>query len=176
MTSVVRIRWIPLLVASLVVLSPFAIAQDWKTYSYPADGFSVSAPSSPVASTQNVTNADGTVEMHNYLVDVGSAALYASVAEDASLLKKNTEEALKGAEKGAVDNVHGRLVSDKRIVLGDYPGIEVEVENDTAHFTARIYIVRSTLYLMLVVTGLGKPYPDAQRFLDSFHLIQRTSS
>ena len=153
-----------------------AEAQEWQTYSYAADGFSVSAPAVPVASNQSVTTAEGSVELHNYLVDIGAAALNASATNDASLLNKNIAEALKGAENDAVGNAHGHLISDEGIALGEYSGLEFEAENDTAHFTARIYIVRSTLYLTQVVFGLGKPCRDTQRFLDSFHPIPLTTS
>ncbi len=164
-----------LALALFLVAALAAGAQDWQTYSYPADGFSISAPQAPVLSKQSVPGQDAAVEMHNYLADMGFAALYASVTDEAALASKNIDEALKGAEQGAIDNVHGHLVSDRRITLGDYPGLALEVENDSAHFSARIYIVRSTLYLTLVVSGLGKPYPDADRFLDSFRLIPRTA-
>ena len=158
---------------SLFPLAAFqlAAAQDWHTYSYPADGFSISAPAQPVVSMQDVSGDDGLVKMHNYLLELGTAALYASTSENAALPSANLDDALKGAEQGAVDNVHGRLVSDKRIALGSYPGVEMEADSDSAHFTARIYIVRSRLYLTLVISAPGKPYPDAARFLDSFRLL-----
>ena len=153
-----------------------AAAQEWQTYSYPADGFSISAPAQPVISKQDVDSDGGSVKMHNYLLELGSAALYASTSEDSALPNSNLDDALKGAEQGAVDNVHGHLVSDKRIALGSYPGVEMEADSDSAHFTARIYIVRSRLYLTLVVSAPGKPYPGATRFLDSFHLLPAVSN
>ena len=67
-------------------------------------------------------------------------------------------------------------MSERKIKLGVYPGIEYEAESDAAHFTARIYIVGSVLYQTLVVVPLGKPYDDTTRFLDSFQLIARTSN
>lgn len=158
---------------SLFPLAAFqlAAAQEWHTYSYPADGFSISAPAQPVISKQDVDGEGGPVKMHNYLLELSTAALYASTSDDAILPNSNPDDALKGAEQGAVDNLHGHLVSDKRIALGSYPGVEMEADSDSAHFTARIYIVRSRLYLTLVISAPGKPYPDAARFLDSFRLL-----
>ena len=151
-------------------------AQEWHTYSYPVDGFSISAPSQPVASMQDVSGDEGTVKMHNYLLDVGNAALYASTSDNAMLPNADPNDALKGAEQGAVDNLHGHLISEKRIALGSYPGVEMEADSESAHFTARIYIVRSRLYLTLVISAPGKPYPDAARFLDSFRLLPEVSN
>lgn len=162
-------------IAPLFLLSPavlqIAAAQEWHTYAYPSDGFSISAPAQPVISMQNVDGDGGAVKMHNYLLELGTAALYASTSDDVALPNSNLDDALKGAEKGAVDNIHGHLVSDKRIALGSYPGVEMEADSDSAHFTARIYIVRTRLYLTLVVSAPGRPYPDAARFLDSFRLL-----
>lgn len=167
-----------LVLFSVLPLAAFqlAAAQDWHTYSYPADGFSISAPAQPVASMQDVSGEAGLVKMHNYLLELSTAALYASTSDDAALPNSNPDEALKGAEQGAVENLHGRLVSEKRIALGSYPGVEMEADSDSAHFTARIYIVRSRLYLTLVVSAPGKPYPDAERFLDSFRLLPQVSN
>ncbi|HTX75057.1 MAG TPA: hypothetical protein VMD29_02545 [Terracidiphilus sp.] len=161
---------IPFLVFPLATFH-FAAAQEWHTYSYPADGFSISAPAQPVTSRQDVADEERPMEMHNYVLDLGTAALYASASENAMPATSNLDEALKGAENGAVESVHGHLVSDRRIALGSYPGVEMEADSDSAHFTARIYIVRSKLYLTLVISAPGKPYPDATRFLDSFRLL-----
>lgn len=166
---------LPLLLFPLVAAQP-ATAQEWHTYAYPADGFSISAPGEPVASMQDVSGDEGTVQMHNYLLDVGTAALYASTSDNAMVPGANPDEALRGAEQGAVQDFHGRLVSDRRIVLSSYPGIEMEADSDSAHFTARIYIVRSRLYLTLVVSAPGRPYPEAERFLDSFRLLPAVSN
>lgn len=176
MGDLVRVcKTLPLLLFPLAAVQT-AAAQQWQTYSYPADGFSISAPGEPVATMEKVEGSVGTVQMHNYLLDMGTAALYASTSEDAIQPNADPDEALKGAEKGAVSDFKGRLVSERKIALGSYPGVEMEADSDSAHFTARIYIVRSRLYLTLVVSAPGRPYPDATRFLDSFRLLPAVSN
>jgi hypothetical protein len=83
---------------------------------------------------------------------------------------------LDGAQQGAIDNVKAHLVSGKRITLGAYPGREFEAENDTLHFSARIYLVGTTLYQVLIAAPLGPPYAGTTRFLDSFQLIPRVAN
>ena len=51
--------------------------------------------------------------------------------------------------------------------------VEFEAENDSMHFSARIYLVGSTLYQTLIASPLGTPYVSSTRFLDSFQLIPR---
>jgi hypothetical protein len=82
---------------------------------------------------------------------------------------------LDGAQGGALSNTNSHLVSAKKITLGTYPGREFEAENDSMHFSARIYLVGTTLYQTLTAAPLGKPYAGVTRFLDSFQLIARVS-
>ncbi len=85
---------------------------------------------------------------------------------------------LQGSKRGALSSSKSHLVGERRITLGIYPGVAFESESDdgSTHFTARIYMVGSTLYQTLVVNPISKPYSDTQRFLDSFQLIARDRS
>ena len=154
-----------------------AQAPEWKSYSYPADGFSASYPSVPELSKRNVPTDAGSFELRAYLAQDGEAALFVGVCDYGSAVTgRNPDTVLQGAKTGAVSNVNGHLISEKKITLGTYPGIEFEAENDTMHFTARIYLVGTTLYQTLIAAPLGKPYAGTTRFLDSFQLIARTSN
>jgi hypothetical protein len=150
---------------------------EWKTYSYPADGFRASYPSEPQFSKRDVPTDKGSFELRAYLVQDGEAALFVGVCDYGSAIAdRNSDTVLDGAQKGAIDNVSGHLISGKKITLGTYPGKEFEAENDTMHFYARIYLVGTTLYQTLIAAPLGKPYASATRFLDSFQLIARTGN
>lgn len=154
-----------------------AQAPEWKTYSYPADGFSASYPSVPELSKRDVPTDKGSFELRAYLAQDGEAALFVGVCDYGSAVAgRNPDTVLDGAKTGAVGNVNGHLVSEKKIMLGTYPGVEFEAENDTMHFSARIYLVGTTLYQTLTAAPLGKPYAGATRFLDSFQLIARTGN
>jgi len=153
-----------------------AQAQQWQTYSYPADGFSAAFPGEPQFSKQNVPTDKGSFELRAYLVEDGQAALYVGVCDYGSAISDRTpDQVLDGAQKGAIDNVNGHLLRGKQITFGVYPGREFEAENDSMHFYARIYLVGATLYQTLIASPLGAPYVSATRFLDSFQLIPRGS-
>ena len=154
-----------------------AQTSEWKSYSYPADGFIASYPSEPQMSKKDVPTDKGSFELRAYLTEDGEAALFVGVCDYGSAISDRTsDQVLDGAQKGAIDNVSGHLISGKKITLGTYPGREFEAENDTMHFSARIYIVGTTLYQTLTAAPLGKPYAGVTRFLDSFQLIARTSN
>ena len=153
-----------------------AQAQQWKTYSYPADGFSASFPSEPQFSKKDVPTDKGSFELRAYLVEDGQAALYVGVCDYGSAISDRTpDKVLQGAKQGAIDNVKGHMLREKPITLGSYPGVEFEAENDTMHFYARVHLVGTTLYQTLIASPLGTPYVSATSFLNSFQLIPRVS-
>jgi hypothetical protein len=151
-------------------------SQEWKAYSYPADGFSASFPSEPQMSKRDVPTDKGSFELRAYMGQDGQAAIYVGVCDYGSAIADRTPDTvLDGAQEGAIDNVKGHLTRGKRITFGIYPGRELEAENDTMHFYARIYLVGTTLYQTLAAAPLGQPYANATRFLDSFQLIAHVS-
>ncbi len=157
--------------------TPAAPAPDWKTYTYPSDGFSASFAFEPAEQKKNVPTDAGTFELRAYISQHGEAAMFVGICDyGTAAAGKNPATMLEGAKNGALSNTNAHLLSEKPIMLGIYPGLEFEAENDTMHFSARIYLVGTTLYQTLTAAPLGKPYPDAARFLDSFQLVARTSA
>jgi hypothetical protein len=150
---------------------------EWKSYSYPADGFQASYPSVPEMTKKDIPTDAGSFELRSYIAQASPVALFIGVCDYGSKVAgTDPQTVLQGTKNGALANSSSHLVSERKIKLGVYPGIEYEAESDAAHFTARIYIVGSVLYQTLVVVPLGKPYDDTTRFLDSFQLIARTSN
>jgi hypothetical protein len=167
------------LAAALLWIAAAAGAQtpEWKTYTYPADGFSAAYPSSPEVQKKDIPTDAGSFELRSYLVQDGATALFIGVCDYGSKATgKDPDSLLQGAKDGALKNSSSHLVSEKKITFGIYHGLEFEAENDQAHFSARVYLVGATLYQTLVVAPLGKPYADASRLLDSFQLIARPSN
>jgi hypothetical protein len=150
---------------------------EWKSYSYPADGFQASYPSAPEIQKRNIPTDAGTFELRSYIAQDGDVAMFVGVCDYGSQVTgKDPQVLLQGAKNGALQNSNSHLVSEKKITLGVYPGVEFEAVSDAAHFTVRIYMVGTTLYQTLVVAPLGKPYAGTTQFLDSFQLIARTGN
>jgi hypothetical protein len=154
--------------------APAVPAPDWKPYIYRTDGFSASFPSPPTIEKQNVTSSGGTYELRTYETDDSATALIAAVCDyGASAASKDPDSVLADAQKGAVNNIKGQLVSEKKINLGANHGVEFQVDSDSANVTARIYLVGTVLYQMIVAAPLKTNYADTRRFLDSFQLFDR---
>jgi len=157
----------------------FAVAlsaqgQEWNSYSYPSEGFRASFPSEPEQQKRNISTEAGIFELRSYLVQVAPYALFIGVCDYAGKAAgSDPDTLLQGAKQGALTNSSSHLVRENKVTLGIYHGLDFESESDTAHYSARIYMVGDTLYQTLVVSPLGKNYADTVRFLDSFQLIPR---
>jgi NADH dehydrogenase/NADH:ubiquinone oxidoreductase subunit G len=160
-----------------IVTLAAAQAPEWKAYTYASEGFSISLPSAPQQNKDNVVTDAGTIETRSYLVELARAALFIGVSDfDKRAAQSDPDKLLQGARDGALQNSKSHLVSEKKLMLGIYPGIEFEGASDEAHFTARVYLVGTRMYQTLVVAPIGQTYDGASRFLDSFQLIPRTNS
>jgi hypothetical protein len=194
MLSVVPIVFAPLLHAAAVLsqapasahapqssapqpaTAPAAPVAIWKTYSYPADGFSALFPSEPVEQKQSVPTSAGNIELRTYIAASGAVALYVGACDyGAAAGSSDPDAVLEGAKNGAVNNVHGHLITSKKVTLGIYPGIAFEADAEGAHLFGRIYLVGNILYQAFVAGPSDQPFPDTAKFLDSFQLIPRTS-
>jgi len=152
-----------------------AQAQELRPYNFSSAGFRVSFPAPPKSSTKGVDTEAGKVEMHLYSVDLSNTSLFVATSDfGISVAGKDPNVILDGARQGALSNTGCHQISSKTISLDGYRGVEFEGENQTAHLTARIYMVDSVLYQVMVATPLGKPYPYTTRFLNSFKLIPRS--
>jgi hypothetical protein len=150
---------------------------DWKSYSYPADGFQASYPSAPEISKKDIPTEAGSFELRTYTAEVGSAALFIGVCDYGPKTSgRDPKELLQGVKNGALQNSSSHLTSEKAITLGNYPGVEFQAVSDVAQYTVRIYLVGSILYQILVVAPLDKPCADTTRFLDSLQLIAKTTN
>lgn len=159
------------------VVATGAQSSSWKTYDYPADGFSVSLPSAPTVQEQSVPTAAGNFKLRMYLSDDAPAGMMIGVSDFGSIVAgKNPDDLLQGGKEGALKNTQTHLVREKKISLGGHPGLEFEAENDTLHAVARIYLVDTTLYEVLLAYPAGKPYEQTTKFLESFQLVARTGN
>jgi hypothetical protein len=153
-----------------------AQTENWQSFSYPNEGFSVSFPSTPTNKTQNVPTEKGSFELRAYLTEVGNTALFVGVCDYGSAINDRTpNQVLQGAKQGAAENVNAHITTEQNITLGIYPGVAFEADNDTMHFSARVYLVGTTLYQALTASPIKEPYAGTQRFLNSFQLIPRTA-
>jgi hypothetical protein len=127
--------------------------------------------------TVEVENAFGLSVLHMNVaapaVDVMLVANWVDYPPD--LAADLPEQLLDDSREGALDNLGGKLVSEKEIKLGKHAGREIliEVAKQDRLFRVRVYLVENRLY-QTVVFGPPKfvKSKEAERYLDSFKLLK----
>jgi hypothetical protein len=159
----------------LAVIAP-AQTEPWKQYVFSDDGFAATYPAPPDLQKKAVQTSAGEFELRSYSAQSGDTALIVAVCDyGKAVAGKTSDQMLLGAKNSTLSNSASRLVNEKKITLGANPGLQFEAENSAAHFTVRMYLVGTTLYQILVVSPINKPFNEAVRFLDSFQLATRTT-
>ena len=146
----------------------------WKSYPYPADGFSISAPSQPSYRNQPQATDAGNVDLHNYIISLGNTGVVIiSSSEVPGLEKAPPADRLQKAKLGALKAGNATLTTEKKIALGPYPGLQYEATGQNQlHVRARMYIVKNRLYQLMEISPLDTPFPeDAERITTSFKLL-----
>lgn len=162
----------PLLLIALLC----ACATKWETVS--ENGFTAQMPGTPQKQTQSVDTAVGSVAFNTYSVQNGSEAFivgYNDFPDSPAIRSADPEGLLDKARDGAVQNVNGKVTSEKAVTMNGHPGKEFSGESTTpqeATFTARVYWVAPRLYQVLYIRPktASAPSENGQKFLDSFQL------
>ena len=162
---------------ALVAQNPApATKSGWKTFSCPADGFSVLLPSEPNLSKNDVPIGDSRVEMHSYIVLMDLGALFVGTADfNGTSSASDPASLLQSVKSFALKNAHAQVLNEKTMVLNDQVGLEFEAASERMHYFARFYVVGTRVYQTLVELRPGVDYPDKARFLDSFEVIPLVS-
>lgn len=148
-----------------------------RMYSYPADGFSAEYPSEPKFEKGSCPAGTGSAEFHSYTVATPSIGLMVGACDyGVTLAGTDVDEILKDRQNDSLTRSKMHLLSETKISLGAYHGLQFEAENDQGHIAARYYLVGTVLYKTVVVTPTGKPNTDSARFLDSFSLLEHGKS
>jgi hypothetical protein len=147
----------------------------WKTYSYPEDGFSVSFPLEPKILSKEMPMPDGgTAESRMYQLGPNGAngGVMVSMFHFGALAPgKSPDQVLQDGKNGALRQTQSHLISEKKITLGDAQGLEIVAEDPTFHVKARLFVSGTRVYSVMEVYPVGKPFAQAEEFLESFRIV-----
>ena len=149
----------------------------WQPFTPAQGGFTISMPDKPKADVLSTNTAVGVIDLNIFLIEMDDSAYIVSYADypESLVRNNNTDVMLDGARDGAVANVDGKLLAERRITLQGYPGRELLVEAQSKGVQglvrARVYLVGRRLYQMLVAGSEAQfSESDAEIFLNSFQL------
>lgn len=151
------------------------INYDFKPFISNEGGFSVLMPGAPNQKKQSVITTAGLLDLYLFTVELENdttayLATYVDYPENV-VKTSNSDEVLSNVRDGQLDSQKGRLLSERFVAIGQYPGRELEIETASNYVRGRIYLVGTRLYQVLAVYPLDqRPADISRRFLDSFKL------
>lgn len=170
------------LVATLLLLvswSPVAYAQ--KLYSSADGGFMVAFPTgypSPQADSSEVPTQIGALTMHTFLTEQAGAACMVAYSDypESAFEGANVKALLDSARNGALNNVRGKLIKQKKISINGHPGLSVYFRGKSGSTTIfgrfDYYIVAPRLYQIgfMALSQKEVDKPAVKAYFSSFQL------
>ncbi|WP_299116961.1 hypothetical protein [uncultured Winogradskyella sp.] len=172
-----------LILAIGLITFNMSFAQDWDRYKSEDLAFIANFPSEPERSQQKINTALGDLDMHMVMysptVLADYNAVYSVIRSDypeeqfKDVDSDYTDSILDGAVEGAVSNVKGTLLYDKRIVLNGYPGREIKIEISVGYIYVNAYLVDNVMFITQVVCLIDNDNNESiKRFLNSFDILK----
>ena len=158
-----------------VVLACSSLTHKWETVS--EDGITIEMPGKPTKQSQDIPVGTGKAAGQMFTLDKGSEAYILAYHEFGMLTNQDVDpkRLLKGASDGAVSNIEGKVVSQRDINNGSYPGTEIvgsgSKDGKEIEFTIRLYWAKPRLIQTLYLAEKGKSnQKNATKFLDSLKI------
>ena len=159
-----------------VVLACSSLGTKWETVS--EDGITVEMPGKPTKQSQDIPTGAGKASGQMLTLDKGSEAYvlaYHEFPAAVSNLNIDPKLLLKGASDGAVQNINGKVTSQRDVNVGGHPGTEIIGEGNKdgkdVEFTIRMFWAKPRLIQTLYLSEKGKSdKSNATKFLDSLKI------
>lgn len=152
---------------------------NWQVFISKEGGFKLLLPGKPAEQTIPINSPSGSSIFHTFASIGKDGAIYTFAYFDLPGFKNSPDQitsALDTARNGHIASTNGKLISEKKISLGEYPGREVEAKTPVAIVTSRIYLVKNRMCLTSVFVPEAKAGSEtigknASKFLDSFRIL-----
>jgi hypothetical protein len=145
----------------------------WREFTIPAGRFSVLMPGTPKTTRRKIPTEIGDVAATRYTTTDAANVTYDVLLNDypkAGIARASPHKLLDSVRDGLVYQTQGRLVSEKPITFGKFPGRDQEIIGaNGSHYRVRLVWAGTRLYQIMTVTP-GEPRPDANIFFDSFKI------
>lgn len=171
------------LLGILFLTSFKSINNDWIELKPENGNCSIQMPSQPTAQEKIVNSEIGELKTKMFFLQPANGSdenkLYGlsfadypegTIHSDSTNLLKDFFD---NSRDQAIENVHGKLLSETIIKINGYPGREsrIDFKNGLAIIKHRTYLVKNRIYILQVITLTENSYNvSINRFLDSFKL------
>jgi len=149
----------------------------WNTFTSPAGDFSISTPAPLINKSEQINSSVGTIHRHRYYASISESYFAVERCDypGGSVSARPVSDVLDGARDGSIAAIHGRLLKESPVALGNKIGRALKIENSARTLIAlsRMYVNGDQLYSVIVVAPQSdQNNPAFGRFFDSFRLIR----
>jgi hypothetical protein len=146
----------------VLVASSFTVLNDW--YHFENAYLSLEFPNKPALNLQEVPSSLGKLKMETAFYepteDKKDVYLYGLVTSEYpdSLINSGKKDILpaffRNSIDGTVTDTKGKLLSEKEIAFGAYPGREIKIDygNGQAIIDMRLYLIKNKMTILQVIT------------------------
>lgn len=168
-----------------LALTAATFKEDWHPFVSKESGFKILFPQKPEYTPQTIESEIGELTLNLYSYDASSAENDENIiymvnytAYPLEMVNSDNMETLDafftGAIEGAAKNVDGKILSEKKIMMGNIEGREVQIDysNGEAIITMRVYLTKNKVYMAQVITETAKANNKSlQKFMNSFVIV-----
>jgi len=179
------VQLITIVIAIQLTMS-YTKSDEWFMLESKSFGFKIEFPEEPTARIQEVNSGTNILKMNMFMYDVTKTRkkddnlvylINYTVYPDSSI-KSNDKEVLQNFYRSSIDatveNVHGKILSEKIITLKGYSGREVRIDfkDGLAVINMRLFLIKNKMYMMEIITETKNDFNlSIKRFMDSFELL-----
>lgn len=153
---------VPLLAGPLV-------AQEWTKLSSSEGRFSILMPAKATAGTSNAQIGSIKVTAHHFTALSQSIDVMCGYYDFPSF-PSDPEKVFDATREGSIRNVHGTLLSEKKIAKDGYSGRRFRSTGiGNAFLDEEVFLVGQRFYLISITTSTKTPNEYIEKVFDSFH-------
>jgi len=144
-----------------------------KPYQHGKGKLEILMPGTPKEDNSVEKTAVGDITLWQASVVLTTKAYFVSYSDmPKATWKGDPKQMLEGARDGAAGRVKGRIVADREISIGKWPGREFKIVVDKMELTQRVYLVDHRLYQvnMGCLSGICSD-SEVQDYLNSFKVV-----
>jgi TPR repeat protein len=143
----------------------------WKLFTSASGQFRVDVPSTVAEKVDSVVTPNGIVELHTFRTQrLGSEYLIMFSDVKGPAERMDPDLVMTNARDRALRDSGGKLVGDRFIAVGGYPGREFKFETPQGTLNERAFRWKERLYQVIAVSGRFAQADDVTHFLGSFQI------
>jgi len=147
----------------------------WETCAAPDGTFSIDLPGKTTLETRQAPlESGGTMAFHTISVaSVRNSAYTLAYVERTNVGEKSSEKALESARDGSLRKAEGTLLTQNRITVQGFPGLDMQARaRGNTFMDSRMVVVGNRLYMIMAVAASeqDREPKTLQRIFDSFKL------